>query len=60
MKTISGDIQIHIIILQLHTTNEDHMIYKMKKKKKKKNIKKKKKKEKKNTWRHYNHMMYGS
>ena len=40
MKTISGDIQIHII-LQLHTTNEDHMIYKMKKKKKKKNIKKK-------------------
>ena len=35
MKTISGDIQIHIIILQLHTTNEDHMIYKMKKKKKK-------------------------
>ena len=51
MKTISGDIQIHIIILQLHTTNEDHMIYKMKKKKKI---------EKKNTWRHYNHMMYGS
>ena len=34
MKTISGDIQIHIIILQLHTTNEDHMIYKMNKKKK--------------------------
>ena len=52
MKTISGDIQIHIIILQLHTTNEDHMIYKMKKKKKKI--------EKKITWRHYNHMMYGS
>ena len=40
MKTISGDIQIHIIILQLHTTNEDHMIYKMKKKKKKNKKKK--------------------
>ena len=35
MKAISGDIQIHIIILQLHTTNDDHMIYKRKKNRKK-------------------------
>ena len=35
MKAISGDIQIHIIILQLHTRNDDHMIYKRKKNRKK-------------------------